>query len=308
MSENRKMNGKNKASLKLEIGGVEFKNPVFSASGIWGYGDEIASIVDVSRLGAVVTKTITLEPRSGNPPPRIRELSTGLLNSIGLENVGLENFINEKLGFIKEKGVDVIVSLAADGEAEFDVMAERLSREEGYKGVEVNLSCPNVEKGHLDHGRDPNFVEKISGIIKRRFPQKPVFIKVTPNLTDIQEVARAAEAGGADAITAINTLLGADFDLETGKPVFAKVRAGYSGPGILPVALEKVWEIAGAVSIPVVGGGGIASVEDARKFFLAGAAAVQIGTQLFTDPELGERIVHALEQNPQRAGSKKRKE
>lgn len=287
-----------KQSIAVTIGGVTFKNPVFSASGIWGYGDEVSRVVDITRLGAIVTKTITLEPRPGNPPPRIHELQTGLLNSIGLENVGLEAFVSGKLPFLAGRGIDIIVSIAADTEDDFKRMIERLAPLDGFLGIEVNLSCPNVEKGQLDHGRDPAFVEMISGVIKRSFPGKAVLIKITPNLTSIGEVAAAAEAGGADGITAINTLIGADFDLVTGKPVFAKVRAGYSGPGILPVALQKVWEVAQAVSIPVVGVGGIACVDDARKFFLAGASAVQIGTQLFADPGLAGELVEELERNP----------
>lgn len=288
----------NKQSIAVRIGGVTFKNPVFSASGIWGYGDEVSRVVDVAKLGAVVTKTITLEPRPGNPPPRIHELPTGLLNSIGLENVGLEAFVTQKLPLLTEKGIDIIVSIAADTADDFKIMIDRLAPLDGYLGIEVNLSCPNVEKGQLDHGRDPVFVEMISGVIKRQFPAKAVLIKITPNLTSIGEVAAAAEAGGADGITAINTLLGADFDLATGKPVFAKIKAGYSGPGILPVALQKVWEVANAVSIPVIGVGGIACIDDARKFFLAGATAVQIGTQLFADPGLAGDLIDALERNP----------
>jgi dihydroorotate dehydrogenase (NAD+) catalytic subunit len=288
----------NKRGISVTIGGVTFANPVFSASGIWGYGDEVASLVDVTRLGAVVTKTITIEPRPGNAPPRIHELATGLLNSIGLENVGLEEFIAAKLPAVAKAGITAIVSIAADREEQFHAIADRLARLDGFSGVEVNLSCPNVEKGQLDHGRDPRFVETITRAIKDRLPRRAVLVKLTPNLTDIGEVAAAAEAGGADGITAINTLLGADFDLATGKPVFAKIRAGYSGPGILPVALQKVWEVANAVSIPVVGVGGISSVDDARKFFLAGASAIQVGTQLFADPALADTIITALENNP----------
>jgi dihydroorotate dehydrogenase (NAD+) catalytic subunit len=271
----------NKRGISVTIGGVTFANPVFSASGIWGYGDEVASLVDVTRLGAVVTKTITIEPRPGNAPPRIHELATGLLNSIGLENVGLEEFIAAKLPAVAKAGITAIVSIAADREEQFHAIADRLARLDVFSGVEVNLSCPNVEKGQLDHGRDPRFVETITRAIKDRLPRRAVLVKLTPNLTDIGEVAAAAEAGGADGITAINTLLGADFDL-----------------GILPVALQKVWEVANAVSIPVVGVGGISSVDDARKFFLAGASAIQVGTQLFADPALADTIITALENNP----------
>lgn len=285
--------------IAIEIGGIRFRNPVFTASGIWGYGDEISSLVDVSGLGAIVTKTITVAPREGNPPPRIHELSTGLLNSIGLENVGVDAFIDSKLPLLKEKGVSAIVSMAGDRAEEFEILSDKLASQSGFLGVEINLSCPNVEKGHLDHGSDPKFVESVTASVKSRFPDRAVLVKLTPNLTDISDVALAAEDGGADGITAINTLLGADFDLETGKAVFARVRAGYSGPGILPIALEKVWEVSQAVSVPVVGVGGISSIEDARKFFLAGARAIEVGTALFADPGLASRIVEALKEHPE---------
>ena len=250
-------------------------------------------------LGGVVTKTITLLPRAGNPPPRIHEIPTGALNSIGLENVGLDAYIAGKLPRLRDRRVDVIVSIAAEREEEFEDIAARLSGLEGFKGVELNLSCPNVDEEALDHGRNPSFVEKIARIVKNRMPDRAVLVKITPNVTDIGAVARAAEAGGADGVSAINTVLGVDFDLVTGRPVFFRGSGGYSGPGILPIALQKVWEVAKAVSIPVVGIGGIASVEDARKFFVAGASAVQVGTSFWQDPELPARIVSAFDTHPE---------
>jgi dihydroorotate dehydrogenase subfamily 1 len=193
----------------------------------------------------------------------------------------------------------VIVSVAAETEDEFIRLAEAFASTEGYSGLELNLSCPNVEDRALDLGRDPAFVEKITGIVKKRIPGKSLWIKVTPNVTDVGEVARAAEQGGADAISAINTVVGIDFDLKTGSTIFSRGSAGYSGPGILPIALQKVWECAHAVSIPIVGIGGITSIDDARKMFLAGAAAIQVGTALFADPQLPARIIEALDQNPE---------
>ncbi|NIM20384.1 MAG: dihydroorotate dehydrogenase [Candidatus Latescibacteria bacterium] len=285
--------------ISVKIGPVAFKNPVFLASGICGYGEEYASIIPQKKLGGIVTKTITLEPRAGNPPPRIRELPTGALNSIGLENVGLDAYIREKLPLLKDLEVDAVVSITAETEDEFTRIAEAFAPLEGYRGIELNLSCPNVEGTALDHGRDPAYVEKITSIVKERIPKKTLWVKITPNLADVGLVARAAEAGGADAISAVNTVIGTDFDLSTGKPIFARVGAGYSGPGILPIALFKVWEVAHSVSIPVVGIGGISSVEDARKFFLAGAIAVQVGTALYSDPELPIRIVEALRAHPE---------
>ncbi len=286
-------------NLEVKIGPVTFKNPVFLASGICGYGEEYMSLVPQAELGGIVTKTITRLPRSGNPPPRIHELPTGLLNSIGLENVGLDVYIEQKLPLLKDMGVNVVVSITAGTEDEFAEITDRLAREEGFSGLELNLSCPNVDGQALDHGRNPVYVEKITKVVKQRIPDKSLWIKITPNLADIGSVARAAEAGGADAISAINTLIGAEFDLATGKPVFARVGAGYSGPGILPVALFKVWEASRAVSIPVVGIGGIASIEDARKFFLAGAVAVQVGTALYVDPALPARLVSELSAHPE---------
>jgi dihydroorotate dehydrogenase (NAD+) catalytic subunit len=287
-----------KRDISIQIGPATFKNPVFLASGICGYGQEYASLIPQEKLGGIVTKTITLLPRAGNPPPRIHELPTGALNSIGLENVGLEAYIRDKLPRLKKLKVSAIVSITAETEGEFASMADALAPLDGYEGIELNLSCPNVEGG-LDHGRNPANVEKITSEVKKRIPSKSLWVKITPNLTDIGVVARAAEAGGADAVSAINTLIGADFDLTTGRPVFARVGAGYSGPGILPVALHKVWDIHRSVSIPVVGIGGISSVEDARKFFMAGATAIQVGTAMYTDPELPIRIVGELEDHPE---------
>lgn len=288
-----------KPDISVRIGPVVFKNPVFLASGICGYGEEYAPLVDEGALGGIVTKTITLRPRAGNPPPRIHELPTGALNSIGLENVGLDAYIKEKLPRLRDRSVDVIVSVAAEREDEFAEIAGRLADLDGYKGVELNLSCPNVNEEALDHGRNPAFVEKITRIVKQRLRDRAVLVKITPNLTDIGMVARAAEAGGADGISAINTVLGVDFDLDTGRPVFFRGSGGYSGPGILPIALQKTWETAKAVKIAVVGIGGISTVEDARKFFVAGASAVQVGTAFWQDPELPAKIVSAFETHPE---------
>jgi dihydroorotate dehydrogenase (NAD+) catalytic subunit len=285
--------------IKVKIGPVTHKNPVFIASGICGYGEEYSPLVGLAGLGGVVTKTITIRPRKGNLPPRISELPYGMLNSIGLENVGLERYVAEKLPLLKKRDVDVIVSVAAETEDEFVRLAETLAPLDGYSGLELNLSCPNIDEQALDHGRNPVFVEKITRIVKDRIPNRSLWIKITPNVTDIGEVARAAEAGGADAIAAINTVLGLDFDLATGRAVLGKGSGGYSGPGILPIALQKVWECSHAVSIPVVGIGGISSVEDARKFFLAGASAIQVGTVLFADPGLPERIIDAFSEHPE---------
>ena len=285
--------------IGVDIGPVRFKNPVFIASGICGYGEEYSPLVKIDELGGVVTKTITIRPRLGNSPPRIHEVPTGALNSIGLENVGLDDYIEHKLPLLRDRKVDVVVSIAAEHAEEFIEIADKLAPLDGYKGVELNLSCPNVEEEALDHGRNPEFVERITSIVKERIPHRSLWVKITPNVTDIGSVARAAEAGGADAVSAINTVVGVDFDLDTGRPIFARGSGGYSGPGILPIALQKVWECAQAVSIPIVGIGGIGSVEDARKFFIAGASAIQVGTCLWVDPELPGRIIAGLEEHPE---------
>jgi dihydroorotate dehydrogenase (NAD+) catalytic subunit len=296
------------SDISVTIGGARHKNPVFIASGICGYGEEYSPLVDLESLGGVVTKTITVRARAGNPPPRIHELPAGLLNSIGLENVGLDRYVAEKLPLLVRRGVDVIVSVAAATEDEFKRVADAFAPMDGYCGIELNLSCPNVEDEALDLGRNPDLVERVTHIVKSRIPHRSLWIKVTPNVTEIRAVAQAAESGGADAVSAINTVIGMDFDLETGKPVFARGTAGYSGPAILPIALAKVWEVAHAVTIPVVGIGGIGSVEDARKFFLAGASAIQVGTALFSDPGLPGRIVEALCEHPDWARPAARKE
>lgn len=293
------MEKKTRDDISVQLGPVRFKNPVFVASGICGYGEEISPLVKIEDLGGVVTKTITIRPRLGNPPPRIHEIPTGALNSIGLENIGLDEYIRDKLPRLHDKQVGVIVSIAAEHADEFVEIADKLAPCDGFQGVELNLSCPNVEEEALDHGRNPAFVEEITRIVRDALPGRGLLVKITPNVTDIGEVARAAEAGGADGISAINTVVGVDFDLESGKAIFARGSGGYSGPGILPIALQKVWEVSQAVSIPVVGIGGICSVEDARKFFIAGASAIQVGTALWVDPELPVRIIEGLETHPE---------
>ncbi len=284
-------------NLEVTIGPVTHKNPFFIASGICGYGEEYSPLVDLEKLGGIVTKTVTVRPRAGNKPPRISELPFGMLNSIGLENVGLDKYVSEKLPLLKKRNVCVIVSVAAETEDEMARVADSFAPMDGYAGLELNLSCPNIDDKALDHGRNPEFVARITRIVKDRIPDRALWIKITPNVTDIGEVAAAAESGGADAIAAINTLIGLDFDLKTGKPVLGKGSGGYSGPGILPIALQKVLEVSRAVSIPIVGIGGISSVDDARKFFLAGATAVQVGTALYADPGLPERLIREFEEN-----------
>jgi len=281
--------------LRVTIGGVELPNPVFTASGAWGYGLEYLDLVDPARLGAVVTKTITVLPRKGNPQPRLRELPTGLLNSIGLENVGLGAFVRDKLPRLARHEVRTVVSLAGRREEEFAEMIGELSHHEGWVGVELNLSCPNVAEGGLDFGTDPRLVESITRRARAVLPDgKCLLVKLTPNNVPMATLARAAEAGGAHAISCINTVVGMEIDLDARRPVFPRGIAGYSGVGIKPIALAKVWEASHAVDIPVVGIGGIATVRDVLEFFVAGASAVQVGTALFARPDRAHRLIEEL--------------
>jgi dihydroorotate dehydrogenase (NAD+) catalytic subunit len=270
----------------VHIGPAHFENPYFSASGCFGYGLEYARFIAPRELGAVVTKTITLEPRQGNPTPRLQETPSGLLNSIGLQNVGIEVYLREKLPELVAAGGVPFVSFAATTLDEYERVAARLAEHLEIPAVEVNLGCPNVDTGGDRDAAEARTVERITRAVKRLLPDRAVAIKLTPNVTDMTVLACAAEQGGADAIVAINTVAGMDIDLGRARPTFARVRAGLSGPAIFPIALLKVWEIAGAVRIPVVAVGGIAGPEQVLKFFMAGAAAVQLGTVLYSKPEL----------------------
>ena len=281
--------------LRVTTGPVTWKNPLFTASGTWGYGIEYFDLCDPSQLGGIVTKTITVEPRQGNPQPRVCELRHGMLNSIGLENVGLEAFVRDKLPLLRSHDVATVVSLAARDEGEFTTMIRELSRHDGWQAVELNLSCPNVARGGLDFGRDPARVERITADALHALPSdRALWVKLTPNVTSIGDLAVAAERGGAHAVSCINTLVGMEIDLAMREPVFPRGTAGYSGPAILPVALAKVWEVAHAVRIPVVGIGGIGSLDDVLRFFVAGATAVQVGTSLFARPDLANVFVGKL--------------
>ncbi len=277
------------------IGPASFRNRVFLASGPAGYGGEYAGLIGLDRLGAVVTKTITIEPRAGNPGRRLQETSAGLLNSIGLENVGAAVFFADKLPALIAAGARPIVSLGAEEWEPYCALLDATALRVEVDAVELNLSCPNVECGGMAVGKDPALVARYVRRAKDTLIGKAVLVKLTPNVSDVASLARAAEGAGADAVTAINTVVGMEFLDDLGAPVFRRVSAGLSGPAILPIALEAVWRIARSVAIPVVGVGGISSVEDARKFFAAGAAAVQVGTAIFYDPGLPERIVEALE-------------
>lgn len=270
----------------VRIGPATFANPYFAASGCFGYGLEYGRFIPPSEFGAVVTKTVTPLPREGNPVPRLQETPSGLLNSIGLQNVGIEAYLRDKLQpLVAANGVP-FVSIAAASVDEYARMADLLAAHETVRAVEVNLGCPNVDSGGDRDAAEARAVERFTRAVKERLPDRAVAVKLTPNVTDIVHLAQGAEQGGADAVVAINTLAGMDIDLERARPTFARVRAGLSGPAIFPVALLKVWEIVAAVRIAVVAVGGIASAREALKFFMAGATAVQLGTVLFSRPTL----------------------
>jgi dihydroorotate dehydrogenase (NAD+) catalytic subunit len=280
-------------ALRIKIRDVEFPKPVFVASGTFGYGQEAADLVDLTKLGAIITKSIGLQPRLGNPPPRLFETTAGLLNSIGLQNVGVQDFVAEKLPFLRTLGVPILVNIAGRTIDEFVAVARMLEEHEGIVGYELNFSCPNVKEGGLEFSQKAEITERATHQI-REVTKRLVIPKLTPNVTRVGEIAKAAEIGGADAVSLINTITGMAIDIETWRPRINTVIGGYSGPAIKPVAVAKVYEAARAVQIPVIGIGGIMNWQDAVEFFLAGAQAVQIGTANFIDPRTGVLVAEGL--------------
>jgi dihydroorotate dehydrogenase (NAD+) catalytic subunit len=282
-------------AMAVAVGGLELASPVLAASGTFGYGVEMARWCDLRRLGGFVTKGLSLSPRPGNPPPRICETASGMLNAIGLANLGLEAFIAEKLPAIRGLGAKVVANLYAERPGDFAELAARLEAAGGVHAVELNVSCPNVAAGGMAFGVDPAAVAGAVAEVKAAC-RLPVWVKLTPNVTDPAAVARAAEAAGADALCLINTLLGMAIDAAARRPRLANVVGGLSGPAIKPVALRMVWQVARAVSVPVVGIGGITGGEDAAEFLLAGARAVQVGTASLMDPAAAGRVAAELEE------------
>ena len=287
------MDEKNLPDLKVNIGSLELANPVMTASGTFGYAREFENLMNLHRLGAVIVKGISLHPRAGNPPPRIVETACGMLNAIGLQNVGVDRFISEKMSYLSRLDVPVIVNILGDSLAEYEEITKRLAGVPGVAGIEVNISCPNVKKGGVAFGTDPAMAAAVTSVVKKT-SNVPVMVKLSPNVSDITAIARAVEDGGADSVSLINTLIGMAIDLRTKRPVLANVIGGLSGPAIKPVALRMVYEVARVVSIPVIGIGGIESAEDALQFMLAGATAVQIGTANFVNPRASEDVIDGL--------------
>ncbi len=278
--------------LDVQLGRLRLTNPIAVASGTFGYAREMEGLVDLSRLGAILPKTITESPREGNPPPRTVETTAGLLNSIGLDNDGIEAFVTGHLPYLGSLGTQIIVSIAAKSREEFVRMARRLDGLPGVAALELNVSCPNVSGG-VDFGTDPALCEQVVAGV-RGACSLPVLAKLTPNVTDVTAIARAAEDGGADAISLVNTCLGMAIDWRRRRPILGNVLGGLSGPAIKPIALRAVYQVARAVSVPLMGIGGIATIDDVMEFFLAGATAVQIGTANFYDPTVCIKILDAL--------------
>ncbi|MGF7399741.1 dihydroorotate dehydrogenase [Thermoanaerobacterium thermosaccharolyticum] len=269
-------------SLKVNIGNLEFKNPVFVASGTFGFGKEYSQYVDLNKLGAIMVKGLTLNPKEGNPPPRIYETPSGILNSVGLQNPGVDGFLKDELPFLKKFDTKVIVNIAGETIEEFVTMAQKLDID-GVHALELNVSCPNVKEGGMAFGVNPNSIYEITKRVKG-VTSKIVIVKLTPNVADIKIYAKAAEDGGADAVSLINTITGMAVDINSRKPIFKNIFAGLSGPAVKPIALKYVYEAKKAVSIPVIGMGGISSAEDAIEFMIVGATAVAIGTYNFINP------------------------
>ena len=274
-------------------GGLTIKNPVMAASGTFGYGEEYAPYYDINRVGAVIVKGVSLEPRAGNPPPRIMETPCGMLNAIGLENPGVKIFIKEKLPFLRQYNVAVIVNVFGETLDEYKQVVEIVSETEGVHGLEINISCPNVKKGGIVFGADPDMAYEITKEVKSA-TNLPVIVKLTPNVTDICVIAESVQAAGADAISLINTLTGMSVDIEQRISHLANITGGLSGPAIKPIALRMVWQVAKKVTVPVIGVGGITNARDAMEFLVVGARAVQIGTAHFINPHAAVDIVEGM--------------
>ena len=280
-------------NLEVKIAGIRLKNPVMTASGTFGYGEEYAEFMDLGRLGAVVVKGLSLKPREGNPPPRVVETAAGMLNAIGLQNVGIEAFIREKLPFLRKFDTAVIANFFGDSVDEYAAAAERLSSVEGIHGLEMNISCPNKEAGWCVFGTDPRVTSEVVGAV-RKATNLPLIVKLSPNVTDITVMARAAEDAGADALSLINTLTGMSIDIKTRRPRLGNVTGGLSGPAIKPVAVRMVYEVSRTAGIPVIGMGGIMNGDDAVEFIIAGASAVAVGTANFVRPTAATEILDGI--------------
>ena len=279
--------------LSVSVGPLKLRNPILLASGTVGYGNEISEFIDLNKIGGIVTKSLSLKPRKGNSPQRVIETPSGMLNAIGLANIGVEEFLKTKIPFLKKFDTKIICNIAASSVEEYVECTKLLTDEDTISAFEINVSCPNVKEGGLEFGNDKKAVAKITEEVKK-VSTKPVFIKLSPNVSRISEFALAAKEAGADAVSAINTLVGTAFDIMTRKPKIKNITGGLSGPAIKPVALAKVLEIRRNVDIPIIGIGGIFSWQDAVEFMIAGASAFQLGTVNFVHPNISETMVNDL--------------
>lgn len=289
------------SDLSVKIGALDLKNPVLTASGTFGYGVEFEDYFDISALGGICTKGLSLKPRIGNAPPRICETAGGMLNAIGLANIGVEAFCTEKLPALRERKVTVVANIFATSVEDFAALARRIDGERGVAAIEVNISCPNVDKGGLEFGVVPEMAAAVTSEV-RKSTRLPVWVKLSPEAGRIGDIARACEAAGADALCAINTIRGLAIDVETWRPRLSNRTGGLSGPALKPVAVRMVWEVKKAVKIPVIGIGGITCAADAIEFMLAGASAVQVGSANFRDPLAAIKIVEGVRQYCEKRG------
>lgn len=282
-------------NLEVNLGPLRLKNPVLAASGTFGFGEEYASFFELEKLGAVIVKGLTLKPRQGNPPPRIAETPAGMLNAIGLQNPGLEVFLEKELPRLRDINAAVIVNIAGDTEEDYLTLARELSESTGILALELNLSCPNVKEGGIFFGTSANVMSRLIRKV-RQVCRLPLIVKLSPNVTDIVELAEAAESSGADILSLINTLKGMVIDISKRRPLLGNITGGLSGPAIRPIAVRMVYEVFRSVKIPIIGLGGISSLDDALQFFLAGARAVAVGSANFIDPYTIPRLISDLQQ------------
>lgn len=285
---------RNKVNLSVEIAGIKMRNPIMAASGTFGYGEEYRDYIPINRLGALITKGISLKPQAGNPPPRLVETTGGMLNAIGLQNIGVNALLEEKVSRLKKFGTPIIINIFGTTLKEYEEVARRLEGIRGIAGLEVNISCPNLKSGGISFGTDPREVFKVVSKV-RKSSSRPILVKLSPNVTDITVIARSAEEAGADAISLINTLTGMAVDVETRAPKLGNITGGLSGPAIKPIALRMVWEVYNKVNIPIIGMGGIINAQDALEFIIVGASAVQIGTAHFLNPSVDLEVIAGLE-------------
>lgn len=281
--------------LSVEIAGIRLRNPVMPASGTFGYGEEYAPFLDLEKIGAIVTKGLSLKPKAGNPTPRIAETVSGMLNAIGLQNVGIDAFIKHKMPFLRTVNTPIIANFFGNTLEEYGEVARRLNEIPEIAAVELNISCPNVKQGGIVFGTDPRAASEVVTLVRKQL-QKPLIVKLTPNVTDITVVARAVEEAGADAIACINTITGMSVDVHTRRPRLANRTGGLSGPAIRPVAVRMVHQVVQTVSVPVIGIGGIVKPMDALEFLIVGATAVQVGTANFVDPTAMMTIIEGIEE------------